>query len=73
TIMDRLYRHQQEPPDLQNTTSVKQDSMDLVVRALAENFGIGKSQEEEEDMEEREETPVEKVKSNHAPFKFEAK
>ncbi|KAH9326852.1 hypothetical protein KI387_007030 [Taxus chinensis] len=49
--------------DLQKMDSVKQDSVDLVVRALVEKFEIGKSHDEEEDVEEREEeTPVVKEK-----------
>ncbi|KAH9306563.1 hypothetical protein KI387_010967, partial [Taxus chinensis] len=57
TMMDRLHRKQEELSDLQKTALVKQDSMDSVVRALAEKFGIGKSHEEEE-WEEHEETPI---------------
>ncbi|KAH9317889.1 hypothetical protein KI387_019658, partial [Taxus chinensis] len=57
TMMDRLHRKQEEISDLQKTASVKKDSMDLVVRTLAEKFSIGKSHEEEE-WEEHEETPI---------------
>ncbi|KAH9315417.1 hypothetical protein KI387_024044, partial [Taxus chinensis] len=57
TMMDRLHRKQEDILDLQNMASVKQDSMDSVVRALAEKFSIGKSHEEEE-WEEHEETPI---------------
>ncbi|KAH9310284.1 hypothetical protein KI387_044689, partial [Taxus chinensis] len=48
TMMDRLHRKQEELSDMQNTASVKKDSMDSVVRALAKKFSIRKSHEEEE-------------------------
>ncbi|KAH9321506.1 hypothetical protein KI387_016145, partial [Taxus chinensis] len=36
TMMDRMFRRQEELADLQKTASVKQDSMDSVVRGLAD-------------------------------------
>ncbi|KAH9290796.1 hypothetical protein KI387_034913, partial [Taxus chinensis] len=57
TMMDILYRKQEDLSDLQNMDFVKQDSMGSVVRALAEKFGIRKSHEEEE-WEEHEEMPI---------------
>ncbi|KAH9304757.1 hypothetical protein KI387_009161, partial [Taxus chinensis] len=50
--------NKKELSDLQKTTSVKKDSMDLVVRSLAEKFGIGKIHEEEEWEEHEEETLI---------------
>ncbi|KAH9327831.1 hypothetical protein KI387_043765 [Taxus chinensis] len=55
TMMDRMFRRQEELADLQKTASVKQDSMDSVVRGLAEKFGIGRSHHEESYGEEHEE------------------
>ncbi|KAH9287971.1 hypothetical protein KI387_032088, partial [Taxus chinensis] len=58
TMMDRLYRKQEEISDLQKMASVKQDSMDSLVRALDKKFGIGKSHEEKEWEEREEETSI---------------
>ncbi|KAH9319201.1 hypothetical protein KI387_020970, partial [Taxus chinensis] len=55
TMIDRMFRRQEELAYLQKTTSIKQDSMDSVVQGLAENFGIGKSHHEEDYGEEHEE------------------
>ncbi|KAH9320718.1 hypothetical protein KI387_015357, partial [Taxus chinensis] len=57
-MMDRLYRKQEELSNLQKMDLVRKDSMDLVVQALAEKFGIRKSHKEEEWEEREEETPI---------------
>ncbi|KAH9328864.1 hypothetical protein KI387_000972, partial [Taxus chinensis] len=55
TMMDRMFRRQEELVDLQKITSVKQESMDSVVRGLAKKIGISKSHHEEDYEEEHEE------------------
>ena len=54
TMVDRMFKRQEELVDLQRIASIKQDSMELVVRGLAKNFGIGKSHHEEDYGEEHE-------------------
>ncbi|KAH9313350.1 hypothetical protein KI387_028385, partial [Taxus chinensis] len=55
TMMNRMFRRQEELVDLQKTNSIKQDSMDSVVRGLVEKFGIGRSHHEESYGEEHDE------------------
>lgn len=54
--------------------SSEQDSLNWLVRVVADKFCIGNSREEEDDLEEcEEETLVRWVKSDHPPFKVETK
>ncbi|KAH9310681.1 hypothetical protein KI387_025716, partial [Taxus chinensis] len=74
-IMDRVLGNQRELSYQQRTSTVKKNSIDSMVQALDEKFGIEKSHDEEYMGEREEETPIDKgkVKSSHDPFKVKTK